>query len=162
MSEIKEAKEYIPMTSSTVVQSAEYYKPDNVIFAQGTILTFPTKDEEFHMVKASETESYTLDSQLNIPVINTSGKSTKFQGMGFVGDNGRVLRNWFRTRNTSPVKVLLWDIGKPIGYEMTIFTPLVEESDKDVVQSAESINTLEVSDKDAAELAKGINTLEVK
>jgi hypothetical protein len=137
-----ESKHYNPIACTSEVETlpeVKPYMPQHITFAKGLVLTFPVNDHEFHMDKATKTESYQLEQEIRIPIIDTSGNA-KFQGVGFVGDNGKTLRNWFRIRKEMPLKVLLWNMGNPIGFEMTIYTPWCPLD----IQISEDINALEI------------------
>lgn len=92
--------------------------PNAIIMQAGVKFTFPVRDEDFHLNNVRDVESYELESQVSIPLVDSQGGSP-YNGFALnIGNNARVLRTWFRAGKKG---ILLWDKAQPIGSELGIY-----------------------------------------
>jgi hypothetical protein len=93
--------------------------PPSTVRIEAQKLQFPVHDEQFHHNNISEIEEYTLEYDVNIPIVD-SGNGSKYQGCGInIGENYKILRNWFRSGRKG---ILMWDKNLPIGQELGVYT----------------------------------------
>jgi len=93
--------------------------PNSITIPAKVVISFPRKDEDFHLNNVTDMESYQVgDHPIVVPIIR-SVPGTKFSGISVtIGENGKVMRNWFRNDRKG---ILLWDISRPIGQELGVY-----------------------------------------
>jgi hypothetical protein len=96
----------------------EPFVPSVVLLQAGMKFVFPVNDKDFYMNNVKDVETYELDQQVTVPIID-SGDKSPYNGVALnVGTNAKTLRNWFRNKKSG---ILLWDKARPIGMELGIY-----------------------------------------